>query len=187
MKYLDEDILEMREKESNSVNHENIQIVKFHKIQLFENSIEMKIPDNFKDLPKDLAKIKYPMEDRPSIIKSSPDTSVNFAFNLLSIEESNPPTEAVIDFFYNIFKKMQPANRFIDKKTIKKGNLPFGYFDFISPGIDEKIYTLMAFYVLEDRLLQVVFNCPSNMLEFWKNKALDCLESVAKMEDDDEN
>lgn len=44
------------------------------------------LPDTFVDMPSSIVKLKYPSEQRPQIIKTSLDASVNFTFSLFNQE-----------------------------------------------------------------------------------------------------
>ena len=95
-KYLDETILEIKrqkDKEENINIEEGVHIkneyVEFEEIKLFNESMSILLPKSFIDLPDSMKKIKYPSEQRPHIIKTSLDTSVNFGFSLLPLPIRN--------------------------------------------------------------------------------------------------
>ena len=61
------------------------ELVTFSEIPLFNDQFTIMLPDSFVDMPSEIAKIKYPSEQRPQIIKTSMDTTINFAFNLFNV------------------------------------------------------------------------------------------------------
>jgi hypothetical protein len=88
MEYTDEMI--QREKRLRKMQKQDIQdkIViqgveyRFHRDMLFANKASILLPETFVDLPSTQAREKYPMEQRPEVIKTSLDTRVNIAFSL---------------------------------------------------------------------------------------------------------
>ena len=144
----------------------------FHREMLFDGRASILLPKEFVNMPTELAKHKYPMERRPEIIKTSMDTAVNFAFNLMPQQISN---EQIIDAtkqFHSMIKHMQPSNHFFDIKLELMEKISIGWFDFKSPGLDEHVYTLMAFAVIDKKLLHGIFNASYRLMENWKSIAI---------------
>ena len=77
MEFLDEKIIEARRKEAQNkldirkdcliVNGEKIE---FQETPLFQGKMTLLLPISFVDMPQKVAKIKYPSEQRPQIIKT---------------------------------------------------------------------------------------------------------------------
>ena len=89
MDFLDEKIMEMRrqEKQKELNIREDGLIVKGEKIEfqdttLFQEKMLILLPTSFVDMPQKIARLKYPSEQRPQIIKTDLLGSTNFAFNL---------------------------------------------------------------------------------------------------------
>lgn len=89
MDFLDEKIIEARRKEAEKeldIRKDGL-IVKGEKIEfqdtpLFQEKMSILLPTTFVDMPQKIARIKYPSEQRPQIIKTDLLGSTNFAFNL---------------------------------------------------------------------------------------------------------
>lgn len=60
------------------------ELFEFEKQVLFEERMSIMLPKKFVDMPLDMAKRKYPMEQRPQIIKTNETGDINFTFNLLT-------------------------------------------------------------------------------------------------------
>ena len=89
MDFLDEKIMEMRrqEKQKELNIREDGLIVKGEKIEfqdttLFQEKMLILLPTSFVDMPQKIARLKYPSEQRPQIIKTDLLGSTNVAFNL---------------------------------------------------------------------------------------------------------
>lgn len=140
----------------------------FQREPLFDGKATILLPKEFVNMPLSLAKQKYPMEQRPEIIKTSMDTSVNFAFSLLPQQIEPDQIREAVKQFFAVVKRMQPANRFFDIKLEVMEKVTIGWFDFRSPGLDEPLYTMMAFTALEQKLFYGVFNSAFRLMEDWK-------------------
>ena len=89
MDFLDEKIMEMRrqekQKELNIREDELIvkgEKIKFQDTTLFQEKMLILLPTSFVDMPQKIARLKYPSEQRPQIIKTDLLGSTNVAFNL---------------------------------------------------------------------------------------------------------
>ena len=150
----------------------------FTRTMLFEDQVSILLPAEFVDMPPELAKQKYPMEQRPQIIKTNLGLSVNFAFNLFAEELPENQIKDAVKSFKTLIKRMQPANRFYTDKIDQTGEQIFGWFDFKSPGMDEPLYTIMAFTGIGGQFLHCTFNSAHRLMEDWKPAALQVLRSI---------
>ena len=83
--------------------------VTFSEIKLFNNAFAITLPDFLVDMPLSIAKIKYPSEQRPQIIKTSMDTTVNFAFNLFNMVTNDEQITDATKQFKNVIARVNPA------------------------------------------------------------------------------
>jgi len=91
--FFDEKILEYRRKarkeKYNSLEtgmYIKDELVHFERNELFQKKMNIMLPVTFVNMPPNLARIKYASEQRPQIIKTSLDTSVNIGFNMLNAD-----------------------------------------------------------------------------------------------------
>ena len=137
------------------------------------------LPNEFIDLPSVIAKQKYPSENRPKVIISSADISVNFAFTLLSDairdEELIQTRNAALD----ALKKIYPQNTYLDTgvETSKESRL-FTWYEYYGPTLDSESYALNAFMRIKNRLLHYLFNCPKAEYEDWRPIVLETISSI---------
>ena len=59
------------------------ELVTFEKEWLFDKKMQIMLPTSFTDMPMEQAKLKYPMEQRPQVIKTNEETDINFTFSLI--------------------------------------------------------------------------------------------------------
>lgn len=143
-----------------------------------EEKISIQLPISFIDMSKDIARIKYPSESRPDIIKMNTESDINFTFRLIDLPNKEKTVEEMIDYFYQIVRQIQPANVFYEKEILPIMDSKLGWFDFKSHGIDCKLYNLMYFIQIGEKALHGIFNCRYSQAQSWKPVALMVLSSL---------
>lgn len=192
-KYLDETILEIKrqkDKEENINIEEGVYIkneyVEFEEIKLFDESMGILLPKSFIDLPDTMKKIKYPSEQRPQIIKTSLDTSVNFGFSLLPLPIRNEQTKDAIKQFKIVLKKVNPSYVFYDLKEEKIGKKTISWFDFKSYGIDFPMYNIMYIIPIRNKVMHGIFNCLYKDIDEWKDYAFQVIKTIKENEEENQ-
>jgi hypothetical protein len=135
-------------------------------------------------MPAELAKLKYPAENRPAVIKTNDDTTVNFAFAYYNHEFSEDQVESAAKEFLSGMRRMSPGTRFFDIRFLKtEENVKFGYFDFLTAALDTDIYQLFAFVPVRGKLLHGVFNAPAKLMRTWNPVVLQVMRSIEDNDD----
>lgn len=136
-----------------------------------QRRIHILLPTEFVDLPLEIARLRYPAEDRPKVIKSSMDSLINFAFLYGQNIEKEEDVVLASRVYAAAIHEINPSNEFQKSGTVyrnkKEGRLA-SWYEFLSPASGERVYNRHAFLSLEGKLLQVVFNCPESRAEDWK-------------------
>ena len=112
----------------------------FIKEQYFDKLLSIYTPDSFIDMPKEIREIKYPTNFRPEIIKTNLAGDVNISISLIKVSEDTEVKTLVTDF-KNLLSKAHNGIKFLEYDELEKeGCVKMYCFDFIIPGIDERIY-----------------------------------------------
>lgn len=185
MDFLDEKIIEARRKEAQRnldirkdgliVNGEKIE---FQETTLFQGKMMFLLPVSFVDMPQKIAKIKYPSEQRPQIIKTDLLGSTNFAFNLFDQGIKAEQMESAADGMKAILKKVNPANIFYESGTEPLGNSMLSWFEFKGHGIDTQIYYIIFLTSIDGKLMHGIFNCAIKDMENWKEATFQVIRSI---------
>jgi len=133
--------------------------------------ILVRLPQEFVDLPKAIAWVKYPSSSRPQCIKSSTDTSINFAFSHLPTKVQEQELPKLKDTALNGLKKLHPQNDYLDDGLGYWGptkSMLYSWLEYTSPTLDSENYSFNAFMRKDERLLYYVFNCPKEGYERWR-------------------
>ena len=152
------------------------ELIQFQETMLFNNELGVSLPSTFREMTKDEAKKKYFSEQRPEIIRSNEDGSINFCFNMIDKSIKEDQMEGVIHEFYRVLKRFQPMSVCLDTGSELEDEAPSAWMEFISNALNENIYNVLIIYPAGDRLLMIMFNCPFEKRIPWSN----CLSLVRK-------
>jgi len=150
----------------------------FSKEQYFDNLLSIYIPESFIDMPDEIKEIKYPTNFRPEIIKTNLAGDVNLSISLLKVSEDTEVKTLVTDF-KNLLSKAHNGIKFLEYDELEKeGYVKMYCFDFIIPGIDERIYHKAGLGKIGRETVQVMFNCREPLSWTWKKAVNDILQNI---------
>jgi hypothetical protein len=160
------------------------EILHFERVRLMDDKFSVMLPKTYKDLPKDLAKLKYPHENRPSVIKTNEDTTVNFAFAFYNQDFSEAQVESATKGMKTGLSRVTSGARFFDTQFLRtEDGVKFGCFDFLTTALDMEMYQLFAFVPVHGKFLHVIFNAPAAMMRAWQPVAMQTLRSIKDIEE----
>ena len=150
----------------------------FSKEQYFDNLLSIYIPESFIDMPDEIKEIKYPTNFRPEIIKTNLAGDVNLSISLIKVSEDTEVKTLVTDF-KNLLSKAHTGIKFVEYDELEKeGCVKMYCFDFIIPGIDERIYHKTGLGKIGRETVQVMFNCREPLSWTWKKAVNDMLQNI---------
>ena len=152
------------------------ELVQFQEVLLFNNQVGIMLPVGFDDMEPEEARKKYFSEQRPSIIKTNREGTVDFSFNMIDQKIDAEDLEAVINDFHHVLKRFQPMSVCLEIGSEPQAPIPFAWLEFISSALDENLYNVLTIYLVGDKLLMLMFNCPFQRRMDWLN----CLTHIRK-------
>ena len=159
------------------------EILFFERMNLYEDRFSVMLPNNYVDLPTSLAKIKYPMENRPAVIKTNDETSVNFAFAYYKQDFVEAQVESAASGLKSGLARMHSGARFFETQLLQtEEGVRLSCFDFLTTGLDTELYQLFGFIPVHGKFLHIIFNAPSKMMRTWQPVAMQVLKSVRDIE-----
>ena len=94
-------------------------------------------------------------------------------------ENDNADVETLVSDFVNLLSKAHKGIKFLDSTKLKKeGCIEMHCFDFILPGIDEKIYHMIGMGKAGRKIIQTIFNCREIGANTWKKAAKDIFQNI---------
>ena len=182
MEFMDEKIIELRNKNKKISLEDGVYIkgefMEFEPVQLFDDQMQIMLPKNFVDMPKKIAQVKYPSNQRPQIIKTDMLGATNFCFNLFEQSVKSEDLIEIAKSFKNIIKKVHPANIFYEYKTEDLNDTKLSWFDFKGYAIDTQIYYIYYVTAIAGKLLHGIFTCTIEDMEQYKEIAFLVMRSI---------
>ena len=190
MLYIDKELLtlkrqEKREKYSTLETGIYIkeEVIEFEPRDIPELNINVTLPKPFVRRPTSIAKIKYPAENRPQLIFTSLDTTVNFSFSVFPQNVPLDQVKRIAEQMRAMLKKVNPANIFYELKEERSDNQALCWFNYKSYTIDDQLYSIMYLLVAEKgKILHGTFSCMFSDMNEWNHAALQVIQSVKVMD-----
>lgn len=145
---------------------------------LLANKMEMMLPNEFKDMPRKMVEMKYPMSDRPKIIKTNMLGSVNYTFNELPVPCKETDIEKNVKTLKLMLTRVFPQYKMLDEYQGKTVNTLYYGFDYVFHAIDISLYNLMYGFCIDGLFIQGCFNCPEEEKDLWIPSVLQSIESI---------
>ena len=183
--YIDEKIIPMKLETDNNIfmfledgHYISGKLETFTKALYFNDSVSIYTPSSFIDMPDEIKEIKYPTSFRPEIIKTNLAGDINLSLSLLE-EGKDADIETLQIDLRSLLSKAHKGIKFLEaKKLNKEGFVEINCFDFILPGIDEKIFHMMGMGKTDRQIIQVIFNCREPDANAWKKAVIDIFENI---------
>lgn len=152
------------------------ELIRFHETKLFNKEIGIILPALFEDMEPDEARKKYFSEQRPQIIKTNEDGSVNFSFSMVDKKVDAVQLKDVIQDFHHVLKRFQPMSVCLEMGEELNDSIPNAWMEFISNALNDNLYNMLTIYPIGERLLMTMFNCPFQKHMEWTR----CLSPIRK-------
>lgn len=183
--YIDEKIIPMKLETDNNISmsledghYISGKLETFTKALYFNDAASIYTPSSFIDMPDEIKEIKYPTSFRPEIIKTNLAGDINLSLSLLE-EGKDADVETLQSDLRSLLSKAHKGIKFLEaKKLNKEGFVEMNCFDFILPGIDEKIFHMMGMGKTDRQIIQVIFNCREPDANSWKKAVIDIFENI---------
>ena len=183
--YIDEKIIPMKLETDNNISmsledghYISGKLETFTKALYFNDSVSIYSPSSFIDMPDEIKEMKYPTKFRPEIIKTNLAGDINLSLSLLE-EGKDADIETLQRDLRSLLSKAHKGIKFLEaKKLNKEGLVEINCFDFILPGIDEKIFHMMGMGKTDRQIIQVIFNCREPDANAWKKAVIDIFENI---------
>ncbi|MGA3599979.1 hypothetical protein [Lysinibacillus agricola] len=201
MNFMDEEVIEMTKHARQKKRLENIEnqllhtdivkaikegqlliedeTIEFTELGFYEGQIKMCIPATFDVMEQELMDIKYPSSRRPEYIYTSESTSINVTLKIMEQQIQAEELEDFTETMMTILQKTQPTAKMLDIGMNEVNGVQIGYFDFITPALDNKIYNLMFLFIVGKNVTMGSINCLKKEMNIWKPIAYGMMETIS--------
>lgn len=150
----------------------------FERRFLGKERITMMVPKDFVPISPEMAKVKYPSEQRPETILTNETGTINIMFNYMEGEVENKEMENFRNQVFAMMRRVNPGIKQQEIGTVDIGGKHIAYVEFSSPAMDGKLYNLMFYFEVEGQPLMGNFNCPTKEMKYWKPVAFEMMKSI---------
>ena len=148
------------------------------KRRIYTNRVEILVPKGFTNMPAAMVNRKYPSANRPNVIFTDADGTVNVAFNHTTNRVTQAQMEAVKESMVASFKRSFPSAKWRGSGVRVINGRKVGYCELVTPAADQNVYNLLFFTDLDGRLLMCTFNCIEKKLGEWQEPARQIMRSL---------
>jgi len=149
-----------------------------NKVKMLSAKIEVSLPDNFYRMTQEAIDIKYPYNsNKPQEVYTDKLGEINFT---ASLRENLPTEERHLPEVKKVLLKNIKTRgvSIVSDKFIKINNKVYILIEFISQGLDKKIYNMLYASNLNGKLLIGNFNFPNNEYDKKYNEAKYALNTL---------
>ena len=135
------------------------------------------LPVNFEQLAPDNLVAKYPNVNRPEVVLSNAEATVNIAFKCMPAAMRD--MDSRLAEYIAVIKRMHPGYVLFSKDVVNlNSGIKAACYDFRGIALDSDIYCLNFFADLPDAELFGWFSCPIDQKENWESVALMMIKTV---------
>ncbi|MGK5510271.1 hypothetical protein [Brevibacillus formosus] len=145
--------------------------------KVLNDKVEILIPKGFTVMSEEMAKVKYPTQNRPSLIYTDEKGSINIAFSHTETPVQDSLLKDLKDPMKQAFTNLYKDATWYRDEVIQINGKNVGVFELLTPAADTKIYNLIFFTELDGKVLMTTFNCTEAQMEEWKPIAQEILMS----------
>lgn len=148
----------------------------FAEREILKKKLWIWLPEDFSILGKELAELKYPNEKHPDIIYTNPEATVNVAFSRQTLAAGLE--KEVCCRLHQQLQYLYPDSIFLDRKTVRAGEMERECLIFVAPAEDAMIYNQMFFMALEEKLLIGNCSCLAQEQDDWEELFVQMIASI---------
>ena len=154
-------------------------LCQLHPKTLFDGMLEIYLPSQFRSLSEEAAKWKYPSMNRPQIIMTNEDMTVDFTLNRVRETVQPMTAQAVWEEIDRIF----PRNVLYETGSFNTGGLEIIWLEYKSFSLSLEVYNIL-FTIMSDAAGTIIgtFTCPFTSYDIWKPCVLQIIKTIKVQE-----
>lgn len=154
----------------------------FERCPLANQTITMMLPKNFVQMDPDMARKKYPSEQRAETILTDETGTINLMFQYMEGEVNDALIENFANQIFGLMKRVNPGIKEREIGLFDASEKKITYIEFSNPVMDGKLYNIMFFLAVNGRPLMGSFNCRTKEMKYWRTAAFEMIQSIKMVE-----
>ena len=142
-------------------------LYEFQEEEIFEG-VKIMLPIVFEDMSTEVAKMKYLSANRPQVIKTNEDASINFCFSLMQHGIDENGVREFANSYKDALLKLRIVDSFYVEKEEQWETRNFIWCTYRNHTINGVIFNHVFFTIVKDSLLIGMFNCADEEKSLWK-------------------
>jgi len=136
---------------------------------------KMKIPKDFEVMSEEYLELKYPTDNRPKLVYTNEDGSINFAFNL---DSAYLDDEKLTDYVSTVESLFSKTGYSVNRMDYEANGIKFYTLTLKTPAIDSVIYNYMTIFSIDGHLMVISFNCIDEYTDEWSDVSKFVIQSI---------
>ena len=145
---------------------------------ILKDKAEILLPSNFGIMSEDILLTKYPSGNRPTVVYSNDNGTVNLAINHTVNNMTVEQLPEALGVFAQQFEQIYPTAQWMRQEMIQINERAFIVMELVTPAVDTHIYNLMFITSLDGRMLMFSFNCTEELRGEWESTGNQMMQSV---------
>lgn len=145
---------------------------------LLDGKLELLMPKDWKQMPDDMVKIKYPGPRPPKLVYSDRTGGISLAFN----HTDSRVREGELDVYFKVLKQSMetayPDAKWEDSGFMDLNGRKAGYLKLLTEASNATIWNYLFFTDVDGKLFIGTFNCVESKMATWKPVAEEIIRSV---------
>jgi hypothetical protein len=150
--------------------------VNLGKIKLFDGSIEILVPKEFKSVPDHQFKPFYSPQTMPKLVYLSETKEIRIAFDSKSLASKESDLPRVTATMKAGLQKLHPKAKWKDSGVKVINGHKVGFIDYLNKK-PEKFFELLFFASYKGQMVSCTFHAPKKGYKAWKAVAYEIMES----------
>ena len=151
---------------------------KLIKITLFENKVELMVPEMLGEMSSEMWNLKYQKQARPALVLTDGDAEINLIADLTQQFCLENKLIDYKDFRLEHLKKQRPDVEILADGVKMVNGKKIAWFKFISQAVDQKVFNYYSFIIVDGKILSLTFNCIKKIQKPWERKADEIIASL---------
>jgi hypothetical protein len=146
--------------------------------KLLNGDFEVLLPADFTLMDEEMLRVKYPNENRPTLVYTNPAGSVNIAVNHTANRASPAQIRQLHAQLDTSIRQAQPQAQWMFSGVWNHAGREWAQLEFNTQAVDTKIHNMMLATSADNRVLMLTFNTTDELSAEWLPVGREIINSV---------
>ncbi len=147
-------------------------------VSILNNKVQILAPKSLSPMSDEMWNIKYRNANKPTLVLSDEDGSVNLIADLTAQSASESQLASFKDFQLQQLKAKRPDLKLLSEGVKTVNGKKIAYFKFLTQAVDQKVFNYYFFGIVDGKVLLFTFNCIEKLQKKWETTADNIVASI---------